>query len=76
MLIMNIQTEKIELVKMLLNTNDPKIIQSIKQIFKNQGAADFWDELTTEQQAEINQGISEIENGDVVDFDSFMVKHR
>ncbi|MEQ5791719.1 hypothetical protein J4E06_11690 [Muricauda sp. NFXS6] len=73
---MNIQTEKIELVKMLLNTNDPKIIQSIKQIFKNQGAADFWDELTTEQQAEINQGISEIENGDVVDFDSFMVKHR
>lgn len=73
---MNIQTEKIELVKMLLNTNDPKIIQSIKQIFKNQRAADFWDELTTEQQAEINQGISEIENGDVVDFDSFMVKHR
>ena len=61
---------------MLLNTNDPKIIQSIKQIFKNQGAADFWDELTTEQQAEINQGISEIENGDVVDFDSFMAKHR
>jgi len=73
---MNIQTEKIELVKMLLNTNDPKIIQSIKQIFKNQGAADFWDELTTEQQAEINQGISEIENGDLVDFDSFMAKHR
>ena len=73
---MNIQTEKIELIKMLLNTNDPKIIQSIKQIFKNQGAADFWDELTTEQQAEINQGISEIENGDVVDFDSFMAKHR
>ena len=73
---MNIQAEKIELIKMLLNTNDPKIIQSIKQIFKNQGAADFWDELTTEQQAEINQGISEIENGDVVDFDSFMAKHR
>ncbi|MBA4743933.1 hypothetical protein [Flagellimonas halotolerans] len=73
---MNIQAEKIELVKMLLNTNDPKIIQSIKRIFKKEGSTDFWDELTTEQQAEINQGISEIENGDVVDFDSFMAKHR
>ncbi|AEM72151.1 hypothetical protein Murru_3130 [Allomuricauda ruestringensis DSM 13258] len=73
---MNIQAEKIELAKMLLNTNDPKIIQSIKQIFKKESSTDFWDELTTEQQAEINQGISEIENGDVVDFDSFMAKHR
>lgn len=73
---MNIQAEKIELVKMLLNTNDPKIIQSIKRIFKKEGSTDFWNELTTEQQAEINQGVSEIENGDVVDVDSFMAKHR
>lgn len=61
---------------MLLNTNDPKIIQSIKRIFKKEGSTDFWNELTTEQQAEINQGVSEIENGDVVDVDSFMAKHR
>jgi len=73
---MNIQAEKIELVKMLLNTNNPKIIQSIKQIFKKEKSIDFWDELTTEQQAEINQGISDIENGKVVDYDSFMAKHR
>ena len=73
---MNIQAEKIELAKMLLNTNNPKIIQSIKQIFKKEKSIDFWDELTTEQQAEINQGISDIENGKVVDYDSFMAKHR
>ena len=73
---MNIQAEKIELAKMLLNTNNPKIIQSIKQIFKKEKSIDFWDELTTEQQAEINQGISDIENGKVIDYDSFMAKHR
>jgi|TARA_R110002072_G_scaffold301171_2_gene480399 predicted transcriptional regulator len=73
---MNIQAEKIELAKMLLNTNNPKIIQSIKQIFKKEKSIDFWDELTTEQQAEINQGISDIENGKVIDYDLFMAKHR
>ena len=73
---MNIQSEKIELAKMLLNTNDPKIIRSIKQIFKKERSTDIWDELSKEQQAEINQGIFEIENGDIVDYDSFMAKHR
>ena len=31
---MNIQTEKIQLVKMLLDTENPKIIESIKEIEK------------------------------------------
>ena len=31
---MNIQAEKIELVKMLLETENPMIIESIKKIFK------------------------------------------
>jgi hypothetical protein len=31
---MNIQAEKIELAKLLLSTYNPKIMQSIKQIFK------------------------------------------
>jgi len=73
---MNIQAEKIELAKKLLSTNDPKIIQSIKQIFKEESSIDFWNALTPEQQDEINQGISDIENGDVIDYDSFIAKHR
>ena len=31
---MNLQAEKIELVKMLLDTENPEIIESIKNIFK------------------------------------------
>ena len=48
--IMNIQAEKIELMKLLLNTNNPKIIQSLKQVFKKSDASDFWDELSQEEQ--------------------------
>ena len=73
---MNIQAEKIELVKMLLNTDNPKIIQSIKQIFKKEKSVDIWDELSPEQKAEIKQGIADIENGKVTDYDSFMANHR
>ena len=73
---MNIQAEKIELAKMLLSTNNPKIIQLIKQIFEEESSSDFWDELTSEQQAEINQGIADIDKGDVVDFNTFMEKYR
>ncbi len=41
---MNIQSEKIELVKRLLDTNDEAILQQIKDVFENQDK-DFWDEL-------------------------------
>ena len=61
---------------MLLNTDNPKIIQSIKQIFKKEKSVDIWDELSPEQKTEIQQGTTEIENGKVTDYDSFMANHR
>lgn len=73
---MNIQTEKIELVKMLLNTNNPKIIQSIKQIFKKEETVDFWDDLTSDQKKEIKAAKIQIKEGESSDYDSFMSKHR
>jgi O6-methylguanine-DNA--protein-cysteine methyltransferase len=72
---MNIQAEKIELVKMLLETDNPKIIESIKKIFKKQKSVDFWDDLSVNQQKEIENAIKEIENGEVTDYDSFIKKH-
>jgi predicted Zn-ribbon and HTH transcriptional regulator len=73
---MNIQTEKIELMKLLLNTDNPSIIQSIRQIFRKEKTSDIWDELNSEQQLEIKKGSSEIENGESSDYESFMSKHR
>lgn len=73
---MNIQAEKIELVKMLLDTEDPRIIESIKKILKRAKTTDFWDDLSIEQRKEIEKASLEIENGEVTDYDSFMQKHR
>lgn len=73
---MNIQAEKIELVKMLLDTENPKIIESIKKILKKAKTADFWDDLSVEQRKEIEIASREIENGEITDYESFMKKHR
>lgn len=73
---MDIQAEKIELAKMLLNTQNPKIIESIKNIFKREKTVDFWTELSLEQRTEIEKASAEIENGQVTDYESFMQKHR
>ena len=73
---MNIQAEKIQLAKMLLDTQNPKIIESIKNIFKREKTVDFWTELSLEQRVEIEKASIEIENGKVTDYDSFMQKHR
>ncbi|TDE45457.1 hypothetical protein E0I26_05755 [Flavobacterium rhamnosiphilum] len=63
---MDIQYEKLELIKMLLETDDKTIIEAIKNIFKAQ-KKDVWKELSPEQQEEIDLEIQEANRGDQVD---------
>lgn len=73
---MNIQAEKIELAKLVLSTNNPKIIRYVKEIFEQEKLHDFWDELTPDQQKEIKEASLEIEQGKTTDYETFMAKHR
>ncbi len=73
---MNIQAEKLELVRMILDTDNPGILSSIKRIFSDSRNSDFWDSLSQSQRDEILKGIEEIENGDTVDYAEFINKHR
>jgi len=73
---MDIQAEKIQLAKLLLETENLNIIKSVKKIFKQNKTFDFWDELSPEQKDEIENASIEIENGEITDYDSFMQKHR
>lgn len=73
---MNINTAKIEITKMILETDNPEILGSIKSILDNSRNKDFWDELTPQQKHEIDQGIMEVENGEIMDYEEVMKKHR
>jgi predicted transcriptional regulator len=71
---MDIEVEKLELMKLLEATNDSAIIASIKKIFKA-SKKDFWEELTEEQKLDIEEGEKQIERGEYVDFDEFIQKY-
>lgn len=73
---MDIQAEKLELMKLLLNTNNPSVLESIKNILKNDTTSDFWDELSIDQQQEINKADIEISQGKTTNYETFMASHR
>ena len=72
---MNIQLEKLEIIKMLVETNDSSIITSIMNIFKSE-KKDFWDELTDEEKFEIEESDREIDRGEFFLYEDVMSKYR
>ena len=66
---MDIQSEKLELIKMLLETNDKSVIDAVKNIFESNKKG-VWDHLTPEQQEVINIEIHKENHADTVVFDN------
>jgi hypothetical protein len=64
---MDLNSEKLELIKRILETNDIVLLEKVKTIFEEK-ENEVWEELTPEQQEEINIGIQNENRGDVVDF--------
>ena len=69
---MDIQLEKLELIKQLAETENPSIIKDIKKIFQRE-KKDWWDELSMEQKEAIEEGERQIENGEFVTFEEMMI---
>jgi hypothetical protein len=64
---MDLNAEKLKLIKKILKTKDVSILKKIRLVFENDDK-EVWKELTPEQQEEINIGIQNENRGDVVDF--------
>lgn len=73
---MDIQTEKLKLIELLLHTNNPNIIKRIKRVFQTEENQDIWEELTDEQKDEIENALKEVDNGQTVRFKGSLEKHR
>jgi len=70
---MNIQTSKIELVKMILNIENDKFIEKITEFIQKE-KVDFWNELSLSEQKEIEKGIAALNKGKRVEFNDFLKK--
>ena len=70
---MDIQLEKLALIKLLAETEDA-IIKAVKKIFQKE-QKDFWEELTAEQKEALEEGINDADEGRVAPYENFMKKY-
>jgi len=70
---MNIQSEKLSLLQQILSTEDKGLIRDIKFLISG-SEMDWFDGLTKKQQADIQQGLSQLDQGEV--FGHEQVKRR
>ncbi len=73
---MDIQAEKLEIMKLIQGTDNPNVLESIKNIFKSQSKTDFWETLSQEQKEDILEGIKDAENGDIIEYHEFIEKYK
>ena len=70
---MDIQTSKLELVKLIINIDNQKIIDKLIRVLKS-GEEDFWLELSEQERKEIELGIKQLDSGQRISFDDFIKK--
>jgi len=60
---MDLQSEKLELIKLLVETDDKAIIEAVRDIFASQNKG-VWTQLSAEEQEVIEIKIHEANRGD------------
>jgi predicted transcriptional regulator len=71
---MNIAITKVELVKQLLNTNNPSFINHIKALFETQDI-DLWDEMPIEIKKSVARALKQADEGEFKSHDEVMKKY-
>ncbi|WP_291101093.1 MULTISPECIES: hypothetical protein [unclassified Flavobacterium] len=70
---MDIQTSKIELVKLILNIDNTEFIQKVSDFIKNE-KSDFWNDLSYAEQVEIKKAIEDLDKGKRIEYSDFLKK--
>lgn len=73
--VMNIEARKIELVRMILNTEKPSVLEKIAGILKKE-EADWREGLPEEVIESVKRGLEQAKAGNTVSHDDVMDKYR
>jgi predicted transcriptional regulator len=63
---MKLQTKKLELVQMILNTEKPAVLAEVEAVFKKEKRADWWDEIGEAERNAIEEGLAEADRGELI----------
>lgn len=70
---MDFQSSKIELAKLILNLENPKLLNKIITLLQSE-QADFFDELSKLEKKEIQIGLEQLNDGKRISVDDFLKK--
>ena len=62
---MNIETTKLELIHLLLQTQKESLIKKLKSVFEEE-QVDWWNEMSENEQEEIKTGLKQADKGEYV----------
>ncbi|PWL28530.1 hypothetical protein [uncultured Roseivirga sp.] len=71
---MDIQAEKLRLIEWLASLRDSKTISELIA-FKKSKETDWWDEISLEEKAEIEEGLVQADRGELVPHKQVMAKY-
>jgi predicted transcriptional regulator len=72
---MDIQAEKLDLIRWLTEVTEPSIIKSFMAL-KQKEQGDWWDEISDVEKAEIEEGITQADTGDLISHKEVMAKYE
>jgi len=74
-IVMDIQAEKIRLIEWLAGLNDATTLNEFIAL-KKRKEADWWDEISIEERAEIEEGLAQADRGEVTSHEEVMAKYK
>lgn len=63
---MDIETTKLELMQLLLQTQKESVLEKLQQVFEEE-SKDWWDDLDSDERKEIETGIEQADRGEYVE---------
>lgn len=61
----NTETQKLEIIKWVIDLKDETTLERLKSLKNNVANADWWDEITEAEKASIERGLADIRAGRV-----------
>ena len=72
---MDIQLEKLNLIKWLVEVEEPSVIEQFIAL-KNEQQKDWWDEISDDEKANIEEGLAQADSGEVFSHEEVMAKYQ
>lgn len=69
---MDIQALKLDLISKIMSIDKPTLLIEINKILQKENQTDWWDNLPKEVQESIQEGLTDIQNGNVLTHEQVM----